>query len=421
MLSNLLRLAAVVLGSVLSPLAASTLTVGPPGSGAGFSDIQPAIDAAQPGDTILVLPGSYTSFKLTKPLDLLGAGSGVVQVGSPVQAPIMVSGIPAGSEAVLSGFRVSDHPSIKLFASAGSVTLHDVVLLGGFDLSSGCEPGAGLFVSGCARVMVLSSTVRGMSGVAGDGLQAQFSEVWLIDSQVDGGDGAPWGSGCTTQGGLGASLIGSALYLAGSSVRGGFTQSIPFTPLVVTNGIAASGGSMLKIVGGSGAKIEVGGGLGSFFPVSAILLSTSSSLLLQAQVPVVSYPGAPPFSTDGSSAGTVTPTIYPTLLASAQQTSLGSALSLQVIGDPGASALFAYSPATGPSAFFAGIDGGLALDLASTLVLAALPIGPSGGATLNLTVPSLPGLVGTTALFQALELGAPLQDAFSNPTLVTVL
>jgi hypothetical protein len=268
--------------------------------------------------------------------------------------------------------------------------------------------------------MVLSSALRGMAGVAGDGLSVQSSEVWLIDSQVDGGDGAFWGTGCTTQGGYGALLLGSDLYLAGSSVRGGGTASIPFTPVVATNAIAASAGSFLKIVGGPGAKIQVGAA-GSFFPVSAILLSTSSYLLLQAQVPVISGAGAQPFSADGSSAGSVTATIYPTLLASAHQTSLGSALSLDLTGDAGASAVFAYSPATAPSTFFTGIDGALALDLGTTLILAALPIAAGGMATLNLTVPSLPGLVGTTAFFQALELGGPVQDAFSNPTLVTIL
>src|SRR5688572_13526839 len=83
---------------------AGVLVVGPPGSGAPFQDVQPAIDAAQPGDTVLVLAGSYGTASITKPLQLVGAGSGLVTLSGPPTAPVLhVGSIPAGETVVVSG------------------------------------------------------------------------------------------------------------------------------------------------------------------------------------------------------------------------------------------------------------------------------------------------------------------------------
>lgn len=42
------------------------------GPGVDFTQIQTAIDAAAPGDTLLVMPGNYTGFSLRKGMRILG-------------------------------------------------------------------------------------------------------------------------------------------------------------------------------------------------------------------------------------------------------------------------------------------------------------------------------------------------------------
>lgn len=75
------------------------------GPGVDFTAIQPAIDAASPGDVLLVRPGSYGWITLTKGLSILGEpnvffGGGVVH------------DIPANEIAVLSDLRPSGSPPL---------------------------------------------------------------------------------------------------------------------------------------------------------------------------------------------------------------------------------------------------------------------------------------------------------------------
>jgi len=71
--SNLLLLAAVALilcAALAVPASAANLTVG---TGGQFKTIQEAVDAAKPGDTVLVAPGTYTeNVVVSKPLTITG-------------------------------------------------------------------------------------------------------------------------------------------------------------------------------------------------------------------------------------------------------------------------------------------------------------------------------------------------------------
>jgi len=73
LVSNLLLLAAVALilcAALAVPASAATLTVG---AGGQFKTIQQAVDAAKPGDTVLVAPGTYTeNVVVSKPLTITG-------------------------------------------------------------------------------------------------------------------------------------------------------------------------------------------------------------------------------------------------------------------------------------------------------------------------------------------------------------
>ena len=69
--------------------------VGPVGSGAAFTDIQDAIDAAPSGSTIIVLGGSYSGFSIAdKELSIVGTGgrSGIVTVNGDINISISLSG-----------------------------------------------------------------------------------------------------------------------------------------------------------------------------------------------------------------------------------------------------------------------------------------------------------------------------------------
>ena len=73
LVSNPLLFAAVVLivcAALAEPASAATLTVG---AGGQFKTIQQAVDAAKPGDTVLVAPGTYTeNIVVNKPLTITG-------------------------------------------------------------------------------------------------------------------------------------------------------------------------------------------------------------------------------------------------------------------------------------------------------------------------------------------------------------
>src|SRR5688572_33112181 len=74
-------------------LAATIIVDDNSGPGVDFTTISAAITAAQPGDLILVLDGSYSGFTLSKGLTV--KGSGVVTV----QGSVEIANVPAGISA----------------------------------------------------------------------------------------------------------------------------------------------------------------------------------------------------------------------------------------------------------------------------------------------------------------------------------
>src|SRR5262249_20634010 len=124
----------------LAPLSAGgVLTVGPAGSGAQFTEIQAAVDAALANDVILVQPGNYQRVVVEKPVRILGDGTGVVRItGSPTS--VTVRNIAAGAELVLSGMELaptgfSGSELLLVQSCPGTVLLQDLNVAGeDFDL-----------------------------------------------------------------------------------------------------------------------------------------------------------------------------------------------------------------------------------------------------------------------------------------------
>jgi hypothetical protein len=116
-----MRLAHLSLSLALTclPAAAGTWIVDDDGP-ADFSNIQDAIDAAAPGDVILVLGGSYPGFVLDTAVTVLG------QPGVVVHAPVSIEGVSDGPFAVLSNLQLED---LDVFDCSSTIVIDEVATL----------------------------------------------------------------------------------------------------------------------------------------------------------------------------------------------------------------------------------------------------------------------------------------------------
>lgn len=114
------------------------------GPGVDFTDLPPAIAAAQPGDVLLVQDGSYSGFTLNEGVSIVGQGDAVKVLGAAT-----VSLLPSGQTASLVRL---DLARLSLLGDAGLVLLDDVSVLGN------STDGAALTVNGCTDVRGIGVT-----------------------------------------------------------------------------------------------------------------------------------------------------------------------------------------------------------------------------------------------------------------------
>lgn len=185
--------AASFLASV-DPASGVFVPAGHPAPGADFANIQAAIAWAHTGDTLRVLPGRYTTFRLDKGLSIVGSHAGDVTVfGDPAfwsGAPFggLVHDLPAGETAVLSGLLIRGFAGVT--DCDGHVVLRDVDVLGG------------VWIEDSADARIHDSRIQGAAGACDPlveeclfgangfpGVVALRSNVDLVRSQVWGGPG----------------------------------------------------------------------------------------------------------------------------------------------------------------------------------------------------------------------------------------
>jgi hypothetical protein len=134
--------------------AAATLNVCP--SGCAFSQIAPAIDAANPGDTIRVAAGTYAGdFTIDKSLKLVGSGAGstIISGGGPV---VTIGTFGAASEPTVSISGVTITGGVSHSSFLAVFVGDNVIALGG-----GIEvPPAADFAEG-ATVTIANSVITG--------------------------------------------------------------------------------------------------------------------------------------------------------------------------------------------------------------------------------------------------------------------
>jgi hypothetical protein len=197
-LAALASLSLAALGS------ASTYVVDSSGGvGSDFTDIPPAIAAAQPGDVLLVLSGNYSGFTLDKPIAILGQAADVN-----VNGGASVTAIPSGTVA-----------SVVTLKLAGSL---QVTNCSGTVVCDGLVVGAFTQIAGSADVRL--RFITGVTPPILDGLAVNSSRVEVVDSTFRGAKGHDL-NGCSSnqaeEGGAGADITSGEVHFARCNLYGG--------------------------------------------------------------------------------------------------------------------------------------------------------------------------------------------------------
>lgn len=228
----MLRTASVLSFLVLAlPASAGTTWIVDDDGPADFADLPQAVAGVAPGDTLIVLAGTYSNFELSKPLSILGLPGAQVGGGK-------VLDLAPGVVVTLSGLSFATNGLLRVENCAGTVVLDGLSLpkasatfLGSMDVRlRGCSLERGLFLDD-SRAEVVSSEIEGRVGIflgcPGDngltGLQLQNgSRAHVYRSEVRGGDGASANDvfNCLGgDGGTGIHVISGDLLLAGDPVH----------------------------------------------------------------------------------------------------------------------------------------------------------------------------------------------------------
>jgi len=198
-----------------------------------FSTIQPAIDAAAPGDVILVRPrisgASYPPFDVDgKSLSLVGDGRGKVYV----QGTSSIRNLGATQSVLVQGFAGIE--SLRLQANAGPVWIEDCFLSPRYPTPDSVT------VIDCTSVLFVRCWIYGASG--GSAMVVERSRSQLYDTNVVGGTG----NTLAGPGGPGIEVLSGTVALSGCSVTGGWGASGSVNP----RGVCYPGGS-----GGVGLRL----------------------------------------------------------------------------------------------------------------------------------------------------------------------
>ena len=231
-------LAVVLLSSVAT---GQVVTVGPPASGATFQEVQAAIDAATPGSTIVVLPGTYAPVVVDKSLRILGPGPDAASLASATAGveTLRIAGLAAGEQVTVSGLDVigastvctgsfptpfEDCTATVLVQDClGTVLLHDLRAVP--QNPTAATSGDALHVRSSANVVLDSCELRGQfGGQVGFALTAtraafvEDSAVAIVGSELSGGSGIHT-FGAAPPGNVGVVARSSTLYVAASTLQ----------------------------------------------------------------------------------------------------------------------------------------------------------------------------------------------------------
>lgn len=218
MLSRSIPFASLSFLAFAASAEASVIVVGP---GQAYTSLQAAVNAAAPGDTLLVRPGTYADVILDgKALTIAGDGA-----TRPVVWGLTIRNVPAGGAVVISRlstptycmanagelrFADCDLYTPQLHENAGAVAFTRCTMTGwsypGIGDGSGTDGGDGLLCRG-TRVAIFDCTLQGgdgqdditFAGHGGDGLRLMTSMIGLVtfahvsnSTAAGGGGGDTW-------------------------------------------------------------------------------------------------------------------------------------------------------------------------------------------------------------------------------------
>ncbi|MEM7202648.1 MAG: hypothetical protein AAF628_20435 [Planctomycetota bacterium] len=256
--------------------------------GAQFTQVQPAVDAAAPGDTILVQPGFYSAVTIDKGVLVLASQARMTTL---LGANITVRDVPAGQRAVVRGFitmlRSGPAAEIEVRDCAGSVHLDRLRATHVVDIRRSPHVSLRDVTTAVGELHVEDSTVtatdcrfRGATVSMNQyGLFCRNSQVTAAGCQFRGGDGnpfqpVPW---------EGVLLDGGLLVLAGTdSVVAAGTS--PFAPTLGTSAIEARSGTLtidpgVTLLPTNGAPAVRGAATTAIAPVADTRTDVSDGIL----------------------------------------------------------------------------------------------------------------------------------------------
>ena len=226
--------------ALLAPLAPPALPAGSTwivdASGGGdFSSILEAVNAAAPGDVLLVLPGNYGPFLLDKELSILGV--------PPVKPVVNGTVLVTAPTFRMAGLHLRQ---LEIRDVTGIALLDDLLVDGLLGPGSGCHHA--LLVQDSNLVHITRTVVRGKHGdivCEGPGLVVKDSVVTFTGGEIEGGTG--WGDSFIGYDGKPALVaVGSArVTLSGANIRGGNAG----TPEILFGGTGGYGAPALNLTG----------------------------------------------------------------------------------------------------------------------------------------------------------------------------
>jgi hypothetical protein len=426
------------------PAEAAVITVGPAGSGANFTSISAAVAAAQPGDRILVAPGTYARFVLDKPVSVIGSAPGTVFVQAALTAPaVRISDLDAGEEGVVAELSVLPvaaqtlgvlaAPLIVVNDNAGVAVLQHVTLSPGLADQSLDET---LEVRDTQALYLLDSVVDGYDentvlggGLGGGhGIEIERSGVWILGSAVTGGDAAVLTGWFAAPAGAGIEAEDSVLRLARTSVQGGsggsdfFGASTDGQPGLVLSDcdLEHAGGPGSQLFGGAGAIGALGApGVDVQFGSD---VTVAPDVYASAGIDGDGGTTAPDYAVDPSSTLSSFKSLRPTLAVSVSGVPLGTAYTVESDSQPFAVGLHWIALGFGAPLTLPGVDGEVAISPAVNFYLLALGADATGHASYSVKLVPSPVLTGLRIVHQSFELPTAGFDLIaSNPASVVLL